>query len=216
MYIYIYIYINESLCCTLKLTQHCKSTVLKKKEKSLQLSAFQGQKEHHNVNSTGFQTGLFYTSGFCKARSRLSPKNAMAAPEFNPRPFAVLSFRKGGHRGSERRDPASTLCACSCPRGLSAQRSLWAPAFGRREVTPSPRPRDWRAGAEAAFSAPPGAAVRSSVRQQVAPAPRLPSAGPQRLVRLRRALIHLQGQDPRFLAPFSGPFPLLHLPNNSF
>ena len=33
IYIYIYKYINESLCCSLKLTQHCKSTVLKKRKK---------------------------------------------------------------------------------------------------------------------------------------------------------------------------------------
>ena len=79
------------LAIPLKLTQHCTSTVLKKgKKKCLQLRAFQGQKEHHSVNPTGFQTGLFHISGLCKARPRLSPENAVASPEFRPRPFAVL------------------------------------------------------------------------------------------------------------------------------
>ena len=62
----------------------------------------------------------------------------------------------------------------------------WAPAFGRREVTPDP-PSSGRGGL---FRAARGG-FRSSFRQQVAPAPRMPSAGPPRLVPLGRALVHL-------------------------
>ena len=118
----------------------------------------------------------------------------MASPEFNLRPFAVLSFHKGGHRGSERRDLASITTGFLTLKGVRA-----AVRVGSRHGAPLGSSLRKKGGD------PPGLAssgrgglvraarcgFRSSFRQQVAPAPRLPSAGQPRLVPLGRALVHL-------------------------
>ena len=88
------------LAIHLKLTQHCTSTVLKKKkEKMPATSCFSGPRGTPQCQSHWSQTGLFYTSGFCKASPRLSPEELHGFPRIPHRPFAVLiSQRSAGLR----------------------------------------------------------------------------------------------------------------------
>lgn len=103
----------------------------------------------------------------------------MASPEFNLRPFAVLSFHKGGHRGSERRDLASITTGFLTLKGVRA-----AVRVGSRHSAPLGSSLRKKGGdprspavAEAAFSAPPGAASvpLSASRWRPPPACRRPA-----------------------------------------